>query len=336
MKIIIRCDGGARVGMGHVVRCLALADELKKLGAEVSFAMIEDEIGIAKVCRNNYNVYVLESGSSEADWMMDLLQGQAPDIVVMDFRTDLPRSEVLSWRSLGVRIATIDDPSPRRLEAEWAFYPPIPQIQAMDWSGFQGKLCAGWDWVLLRPEFAVKPVRKPHEIPNILVTMGGSDPFGMTLMALRALMSLEETFETRVVLGPAFCQIEELERLLANSKRAFLVYKGVSDIWNLMAECDLAIASFGVTAYELAAMGLPALHLCLSDDHAQSASAFEKAGIAINLGVFRTLNEKRLSDCVKKLLSESMNLSNMASKAETLVDGLGSKRIAQKLLNLWN
>lgn len=336
MKIIIRCDGGARVGMGHVVRCLALADELRKLGVEVSFAMIEDEVGIAKVCQNNYNIYVLESGSSEADWMMDLLRKEAPDMVVMDFRTDLVRSEVLSWRSLGVRIATIDDPSPRRLEADWAFYPPIPQIQSMDWSGFQGKLCSGWDWVLLRPEFAVKPVRKHHEIPNILITMGGSDPSGMTLMVLKALMSLEGQFETKVVLGPGFPQTEEIEHLLTDSKRAFLVYKDVSDIWNLMSESDLAIAAFGVTAYELAAMGVPALHLCLSDDHAQSSSVFEEAGIAINLGVFSNLNEKRLSACVKKLLHESMQRVNMAFNAEILVDGLGAKRIAQKLLNLGN
>ena len=42
------------------------------------------------------------------------------------------------------------------------------------------------------------------------------------------------------------------------------------------ASADLAVASFGVTAYELAAVGVPAVYLCLTDDHAESAEAFSR------------------------------------------------------------
>ena len=54
---------------------------------------------------------------------------------------------------------------------------------------------------------------------------------------------------------------------------------------DIMAEADLAVASFGVTAYELAAMGVPAIYLCLTEDHEQSALMFQDSGLGLSLGL---------------------------------------------------
>ena len=90
--------------------------------------------GVAWVRKQGFSV-VRFSGSFER-----IVKRAGATAVVLDVRDDLPRSVIRRLRKDGVLIATIDDPSDRRLDADLAFYPPIPQVQTMNWAGFTGKL----------------------------------------------------------------------------------------------------------------------------------------------------------------------------------------------------
>ena len=58
-----------------------------------------------------------------------------------------------------------------------------------------------------------------------------------------------------------------------------------------MSSSDLAVISFGMTAYEIAALNIPALYICISSDHALSSNAFVNAGFGISLGLYDNLND---------------------------------------------
>jgi spore coat polysaccharide biosynthesis protein SpsF len=159
--------------------------------------------------------------------------------------------------------------------------------------------------------------------------MGGSDPAGLTLKAVRALELVNAPFRAIVVVGRAFCFRDELEALLATAKHACEVREDVSDMAGLMAEADLAVASFCVTAYELAAMGVPGIYLCLTDDHAESASAFVGAGIGISLGVHGAVSVEQVSDRIRSLLADPAERTRMSERCRRLIDGRGAERIAR-------
>jgi spore coat polysaccharide biosynthesis protein SpsF len=101
----------------------------------------------------------------------------------------------------------------------------------------------------------------------------------------------------------------------------------------LMRASRIAIASFGVSAYELAACGVPAVHLCLTDDHARSSSAFDKEGIAATVGVFGQVRPEQLAAAVSRLMGQAGRRTEMAERARQLVDGRGASRIAQVILD---
>jgi spore coat polysaccharide biosynthesis protein SpsF len=327
--------------MGHVVRCLALAEELRdRHDARVTFAMAEDEIGCAAVGEAGYAVERMGPTADEAAWLDGLMARLRPSCLVMDFRTDLDRRHVQHWRDGGVRIVTIDDPSDRRLASDLAFYPPVPQVKRMDWAGFTGRLCSGWEWVILRRQFASTRVHLPdhrspttdHRLPMILVTMGGSDPAGLTLKAVRALELLDEPLRVVVVIGAAFCFRTELLALVQQTQRPYEVRENVSDMEGLMAEADFAVASFCVTAYELAAMGIPGIYISLTEDHAESASAFVENGIGVSLGVHTDVGVERIAQSVRQLLADESGRRRMAEQALRCVDGHGAERIARTCL----
>jgi spore coat polysaccharide biosynthesis protein SpsF len=169
--------------------------------------------------------------------------------------------------------------------------------------------------------------------------MGGSDPAGFTTRAVSALSHLGgHRPEIRVVLGSGFSRDAALQDVLhglppvARSEVEVLRHQSARAMQKLMADADLAVASFGVTAYELAALGVPAVYLCLTEDHATSASAFVDAGIAVSLGIPTERSEAELATEVRRLLEDDARRREMSARAARLVDGRGTVRVAQTII----
>jgi len=233
-NILFRCDGSSEIGLGHIVRCLALADELHDVhNCRITFAMRTGQPGIKMAEEKGYQVIILRDTDQTFDygnWLNECVSKMDARAIVFDVRDGLARSVVKKLRDKGILIVTIDDPEDKRLEADMAFYPPVPQVKRIDWTSFTGKLYVGWEWVILRKEFSEwrkkydvhhcrssldtdqclltnddssmtagdflsphVPNPVPHA-PKILVTMGGSDPQGMTLKTVNALELLDEDF----------------------------------------------------------------------------------------------------------------------------------------------
>jgi spore coat polysaccharide biosynthesis protein SpsF len=334
VRVVMRCDGDALCGLGHVVRCLAVADELReKHGCGITFAMVTGEPGMALVREKGFPVAVKPAGLDEQGWLHGLTSALSPDVILLDIRSPLPREVLAPLRNEGILLAVIDDPSERRLEADLAFFPPIPQVREHDWNSFTGELFSDWEWIPLRRGFAGKaPEKSGHPHPRLLVTMGGSDPAGLTLRIVKTLEGLEGEFETTVVAGSGFRHWDELDSLLRHTRRPYRVLRDVRQMETVMASADLAIASFGMTAYELAAMGVPAVYLCLTEDHARSASVFVERQIAVNCGVHDEVTDAAVASAITELLSDTERLQAMARRARAVVDGRGAERIAATIM----
>jgi UDP-N-acetylglucosamine:LPS N-acetylglucosamine transferase len=92
-----------------------------------------------------------------------------------------------------------------------------------------------------------------------------------------------------------------------------------------------------MTAYELAAAGVPGIFLCLSEDHAQSASTFVGAGMGISLGVYDSIKtEEALREQISGLLRDPGQCLKMAGRCRQLVDGCGAERIAGAIAERMN
>lgn len=348
-KVLIRCDGSSEIGLGHVVRCVALADELtQRHGCCVSFAVWDGPLGVDRIQKSDYIVYTPRQDQietqNEGSWLKDLVSQTQARSLVLDMRTNLSFQAIKELKNSGILITTIDDPSGRRLFCDLAFYPPVPQVHQMNWTGFQGDYFSGWEWVILRTQFSNRKDHwnkkndkvHPGSPLNVLVSMGGSDPAGFTLMAIQALDTIIVNLNIIIVLGVGFRYELELRNLLRNSIHSYEVHLNVIDMASLMARADLAIASFGVTAYELAAMSVPSLLLCLSKDHAVSATAFEQAGVAKSLGVYSEVEISDITDKLEILVKSPKLLNSMRKRSFELPVGEGCRQVAKKILQKTN
>lgn len=338
MRVLIRCDGYGAIGLGHVVRCLVLARALRRDGADVFFALRESQPGSLLVEQDGFgyqNGARVPDDPGGASWLLQLAQEWQAEVVILDVRDDLPSACLEELKKRSVLIVTLDDPSERRLLADLAFYPPVPQVRTMDWRGFQGELHTGWEWVLLQERFRNLPSRRErhNEIPQLLLTFGGSDPVGLTLFALDLLEEISCPFEPWLVLGKAFCHGEDLAKKLACNRREYRILRDVQDMAAVMAAADLALAAGGGTGYELAAVGVPAMHIALTEDHFLACSELEKAGMAICLGRWPEIQKQteKVQKIIETWLVDAQKRVTASQRGRAFLDGYGAERTVQAI-----
>src|SRR5471032_713396 len=329
---LIRCDGGGKFGYGHVKRMVTLARALRdREGIGAIFALNGSEDAAIPIRRAGFDV-TMPKGASDLESLVDT---SSPDILLLDGREG-PSCAELEKLKRGARVtAVIDDGHERRLACDYAYYPPVPGALALDWSGSNALPRLGWEWALLGLNQAPKnqEARAPKNPgrPTVLVAMGGSDPHGLTLRMAKALAVLDSVFRIRFIIGTGMKDAAVVARGLVALKKNYETVEGADDLSVEYASADVALCAFGVTAYELAACGIPALYLGLTADHVASASAFADAGMGISLGLADRQSDAEIARTVQWLLNKPAARREMRAAGPALLDGQSAARIAADL-----
>lgn len=330
-KALICCDGGGKFGYGHVKRMVALARSLRdSRGIAAIFALNGSEDASHPIKRAGFLVTMLRR---EAD-LRALVNRHKPDILILDGREGPSRAELEKLKRSVAVTAVVDDGHDRRLAADFAYYPPVPSAKALDWANSNTLPRIGWEWAVLGiapPGMAKHRDAVRSSRPTVLVTMGGSDPQGLTLRVAKALSVLDSAFRIRFVIGSGLKDAEKVARGLVTLKKNYETVEGADDLSIEYASADVALCAFGVTAYELAASGVPAIYLGLTEDHVCAATAFADAGMGISLGLADRISDSDIAHTVQWLLSKPHVRKEMRSTALSLIDGQGAGRVAADL-----
>ena len=132
--------------------------------------------------------------------------------------------------------------------------------------------------------------------------MGGTDENNMTARIVDIMDTLNEKFKAIIIAGPGYPYLNQLKSRLAHACFDFKLLIDPVDVAQVMAQSTLAIISFGQTAYELAALKIPAIYLCLTQDHYDSSMLFEKTGLGTSLGIYSKVKKRALIGSLLMLL----------------------------------
>ncbi len=327
---LIRCDGGGSYGYGHVKRMVMLARALRdRQGIGVVFALKGSEDALAPIRSAGFEVTQILGDDETA--LVQLIAQHRPDILVCDFRDGVEAEGLDRLKRQLPLCAVIDDASDRRRAADLAYFPPLPRALALDWSNSSTIVRTGWQWTILGARPTSRPPPDHRGLPRLLVTMGGSDPKGLTLRCAKALMRDDVYFRARFVIGRGIADGASLAKTIVGLSPQFETIEGADDLGPEFAGADVALCAFGVTAYELAASGVPALYLGLTEDHADSAAAFAAAGMGLNLGLADGVGDETIIDAVRRLLGDNALCRQMRHAGLSRIDADGADRIAADL-----
>lgn len=327
---LIRCDGGGHYGFGHVKRMIMLARALRERQGIVSVFAVNGTAGaLTPIRRAGFDAVSLSGADAPLTGIAD-----RPSLFLFDCHESAGLDSVANFAQSVPVSAAIGDVSERRLIADVAYYPPMPQALALAWSGSRCAVKIGWQWALLGLPPAAECPLLQRQRPSLLISMGGSDPFSLTLRAAHALKFLDPVFRARFVIGPGLKNGKSVARQIVAMRDHFETIEGADDLVAEYATSDLALASFGVTAYELAAYGVPAVYIAISPDHLHSAKTFEKNGMGVALGSSDAVSDEEMAKAVWSLMGDSERRRKMHEAGLANIDGAGANRIAQDLVEL--
>jgi len=345
-KVLIRTDGSQQIGFGHISRCLALAEALALQGIEVDFVVKATSDQVARViARQGYAVHHLSKDSSETKSLFESAQHQQARVICVDtYEADAAYLQAL--KDFGRKVIFIDDfarfPIPADMVVNYNAYAPDLTYQVASAT----RLLLGTRYALLQQRF--KKARDHHAIKiqacparatdrpghgNVLVMFGGSDLHNWSAKIASALLqSLPDATRVTVITGPASATRHELEALAKTASR-LEVKPQPEDLPAIMATASLAISGAGVTAYELACLGVPSLLLVLADNQFRNAEALDRFGIATSLGWHENLHLEEIATAVATHLADTEKLARMSERGRQLVDGMGAERVAKEILH---
>ncbi|GIO10582.1 UDP-2,4-diacetamido-2,4,6-trideoxy-beta-L-altropy ranose hydrolase [Cohnella xylanilytica] len=348
MNVYIRADASVRIGTGHVMRCLSLADELRERGAKVAFLCRELEGNLISYIRERgYPARTIGELPSADSWLVDakrtleLLdeaasEGAPADWLVVDHYS-LDRRYELIVGTRARRIMVVDDLANRPHRCDLLLdqnYYEAPRARYVGLVPDDCSLLLGPRYALLRPEFAEarSRVRRAGAVRRALVSFGGTDPGGVTLTALRALAPLAaEGLGLTVVAGKLNRDAEAIELACREVPNARFI-RHADRMAELMAEADLAIGAGGATTWERCCLGLPSLIVTIADNQRELTEQAEAAGAVRCLGTAESVDERVLREAVLQLMDRPSELSRMSENAMKLTDGRGAEIVAKEML----
>lgn len=356
--IAFRADGGKNVGMGHIIRCLSLAQAFRRYGHQIYFFSKLDE-GIEKVKQENFEAIKLLSGeqqkegffygdptclSEEANEIILLLSTYQVDLLFIDSYNVTER--YFSNLKLHVeKLAYIDDVNKFPYPVDFVVNGNIIG-EFLDYKKCDNKqvFLLGPKYNMIRPEFCNLPLRPINkEVAEIMITTGGSDPYNVTENLLSILLQNKsfDNIRINVLVGSGFTDYKDLINFKQNHGNVSLYSNSglpqdlpeieFSSVSTLMLRSDLAISAGGSTLYELAACGTPALVFILADNQKAIVEKMDELGYVMKLGWYNQLNEDLVIGNLLKLMNDFERRKEMSSKGQKLVDGYGTDRIVQSI-----
>jgi len=319
MRLVVRADGSATIGLGHVMRSLAVAQVAAAQGHDVSFVMHDDGDGAAALPERHGFAVRRVAAADDRDWLGLVGTG---DRVLFDGYPFLASGITVDARARGARVAVVDDHDGGDVEADVVVNPNAVEPERYTNAVLA---CTGPAYALVRPEFL--RYRRPRTGPAraLLVTLGGSDASGVTEPVLDALDTLEgpddeDSLFERVVLVAGPAAPEPRDRVWLE------VVRDPADVAATFDVADVALSAAGSTTWELLCMGVPVALVEVAPNQRLVAATAARSGAALVLGgvgdvaaAMRTLTRDDVRD-------------ELGRRAIATVDGRGAVRVVDALV----
>lgn len=343
---IIRADGNTAIGMGHVMRCLSIADAMKDRNIEPVF-MTADNDCAAMIEDRGFEVCVLGTDyrdmESELPLIREFLKQRTKDVdassVILVDSYQVTSGYYEEIRTMA-KVACLEDMGqsyPVDLLINYNIYGPKLVYD----NKITHATLLGTRYQPLRREFqqdiqyAIK-----NKITDVMITTGGSDPYFAARAFTDAFLAekklAEEKLRYHIISGPFNTHTAQLHELYDENPQVE-IHEHVTCMKEIMKQCDVALSATGSTIYEVSALGVPLIAFYFAENQRQGAEMLSEITHVINCGNYADDAEQTVGNAVKTLLKcvkDKEYRETLYHEERSLVDGQGAARIAQALIEL--
>ncbi len=337
MKVAIRADASETIGTGHLMRCLTLADGLRRKGARTRFLSRDLPEHLIGILKSRGHELQQVTGTEHESVVRCYLSNEPCDWLIID-HYDLDAEWERSVRPFAKGIMVVDDLANRGHDCDLLLDQNYRSNDDNRYAGLVPQSCLlrmGPKYALLQRDYAQlhREVKRRESVGRLLIYFGGADSEDLTGRSLRAVLSLGmPQLEIDVVLSSGSPNSEknlELARLHENVR----CHNSLPSLAPLIAKADLSIGAMGATSWERLCLGLPTIGVTLADNQVEVASALHQQKLVVWLGDKEDVRETDLAGCLRQTI-DGTDLADWSGRCLELCDGQGTDRIVSDLISL--
>jgi UDP-2,4-diacetamido-2,4,6-trideoxy-beta-L-altropyranose hydrolase len=360
MEIFFRVDSSQKMGTGHVMRCITLANRLRKKGCKCTFICRLHEGNITdRISAEKYKLHGLKTRSKitekipqnsklvHADWLQvsqevdardtkKILQKKKCDWLIVDhYAIDHKWERLL--KPYTQKLMVIDDLADRYHECDLILDQNLIKNYNFRYHELiqkTTKILLGPEFALLQPQYSqLRPKVKPrtNKINRVFVFFGGADNFNLTKKTIKALCKLNvKNYKIDIVCPKISEDLKfSLEQLKASND--VKTFDTVDSLAPFIASADLAIGAGGATTWERLCLGLPSLIITLAENQKPVAKELDRLNLAKWIGHGDVVTSITISECIKYYFSKP-KIKAWSENCLKVVDGCGADRVAETII----
>lgn len=339
MRVVIRADAGAvpEIGTGHVVRSLELAKGLPQADgfrdSDVLFATRRHspfDLGSELIADAGFECISDAGLEPNSISEFESIAEARPDVVILD-RLATSSEFVTRLKNEGIFVVTFDDLGPGQKYADVAIHALLQDVEA------RPNVFIGYEYLILPSRSAgVSKVTEP--VSRVFISFGGFDQRGLVNAMLDTLPSIPLSVEYDIVVGiqgheqdNGYCEAAQVVREKTNKE--VRLHSRPKDFESILRNSDLAIVSGGMTAFECARFGVPAIGLPQYEHQLENLRRLERLG-CLKLGsVAMEFDPKKVANILTDLSDDHRRRKNMSDCGKRLIDGRGLERVVKIVEN---
>jgi len=304
-------------GMGHFYRALNLADGLAKAGHSCKIYLNDHAPSLQILVERGMPHQIVNLEDFTGNWEASLIRQDGITLWLND-RLDTDARHAEKIKGAGIPLVTFDDRGTGAALADLHIAALAFDAQEK-LSGI--RLLRGADYLILNQQIS-DYTRQRKELASILVTLGGSDTYGVTVQVVKLLKEIGLT--ATIVVGPSFMHTDKLNEALTES---FTLKRSVPSMIEEFYRHDLAITGGGITPFEANASGLPCVVIANELFEIPVGMALQKLGGSIFAGHHESLSSP--------LFKAGLPLQQMSQAGMRNIGLQGTQRVIGALLELF-
>lgn len=339
MSLVIRCDVGKEIGLGHYFRSILIKEAFEKKGIDACLALRNIDGGNFSLSYDllidaNQTEGIEGNNFKNRFFIMDVLHHK-------NHQNDELENYLVNLKKGNNRLIFIeglgDDECPSH------YYPYLDALvtpyvnattQKRGLPHFFGK-----DFLILCEARVLKKKDIKKIGKQILITFGGSDSRDQSIKTLEVLQKVNcsEGLEVIVIVGPLMTndQINAIQQRKYKFKKLDLIHSP-ENLKNYFEWADLAITNTGHTRYELAASGVPFIIAPFNDNGYDMSLIFSELNAASLVPYRENMEQNALIGAVSGLLDNYEKRLNMSINGKKhFYNPGGADALVDSLMKVW-
>lgn len=317
-----RVDASSEIGLGHLARCLSIAQYLSQLNIHSHFVCKNHEADAYELIVNQgyeltllpidqhfngqtiYQKWLASSEDWDAEHTLQAIKHKARIVIVDHYGLSNIWQRRVSEKCQ--QLIVIDDLANRHHQCDLLIDSGLNRSE-LDYKGLINSKChllLGSNYTLLKQDYyrlieqAKRKREQTTEIKNVLIAFGGTDPYALSMEALEAIQTINMNFKIDVVISSLCPWLDDKQQEIL-SKHNTRLHVDCQNVHELILNADFAIGSFGVSAIERCTLGLPSLNCKVADNQTHQATQMTMKSLCF------FCDKGDLTDAISKRLSPS-------------------------------